>query len=201
MLSLAPLPITPRTLGRLAFVAFLGFLARPVLAQNTPDTPPPAPPAEEATPGGARRTDRGDRADRGEARRPNFNPAEMQARLLTALRTQMEVTDDAEWQIIADRVTRILDLRRAEAAFNFAGLGRIGGAMASRLGIQSSAEMDALRSAVTDKATDAEIKSRIEKLREVRKQTEANLNQAREDLRAVLTVRQEAIAVLAGLLT
>lgn len=190
---------TRRTLGRIALAAFLGFLARPVFGQNTPDIPPNAPgaPNDEANPASTRR----DRGDRGENRRPNFNPAEMQARLLSGLRTQMEVTDDAEWQIVAERITRILDLRRAEAALNFAGLGRMGGAIAGRFGIQSSPEMDALRSAVTDKATDAEIKSRIEKLREVRKQTEANLNQAREDLRAVLTVRQEAIAVLAGLLT
>ncbi|MBX3739312.1 MAG: hypothetical protein KF715_21670 [Candidatus Didemnitutus sp.] len=193
----APLALSARTIGRLAFAAFLGFLARPAAGQNTPDTPPVAPAAanEEAPP------PRRDRSERGEARRANFNPAEMQARLLTGLRTQMEVADDAEWQIISERVTRILDLRRAEAALNLAGLGRLGGAMANRLGIQSSAEMDALRSAVTDKATDAELKSRLEKLREVRKQNETNLNQAREELRAVLTVRQEAIAVLAGLLT
>ena len=47
---------------------------------------------------------------------------------------------------------------------------------------------------------DGEIKARLDRLREVRKENEAKLAKAQEDLRAVLTVRQEAIAVMYGLL-
>jgi hypothetical protein len=42
--------------------------------------------------------------------------------------------------------------------------------------------------------------SRLDRLREVRKQNEAKLTKAQEDLRAVLSLRQEAIAVMFGLL-
>ena len=63
-----------------------------------------------------------------------------------------------------------------------------------------SAEMTALASALRDKLPDAEIKSRLERLRDQRKDSEAKLARAQEDLRAVLTMRQEAMAVMAGLL-
>lgn len=63
-----------------------------------------------------------------------------------------------------------------------------------------SPEQTALTQAVTDKLPDAEIKARLTKLRETRKANEAKLEKAQDELRAVLTVRQEAQAVLMGLL-
>jgi len=57
-----------------------------------------------------------------------------------------------------------------------------------------------LRAAITEKLPDAEVKSRLERLREVRKQNEAKVAKAQEELRAVLSVRQEAVAVMFGLL-
>ncbi|HEY1107861.1 MAG TPA: hypothetical protein VGE76_04490 [Opitutaceae bacterium] len=63
-----------------------------------------------------------------------------------------------------------------------------------------SPEQTALTQAVTDKLPDAEIKARLTKLRETRKANEAKLEKAQDELRAVLTVRQEAQAVLLGLL-
>ena len=114
--------------------------------------------------------------------------------MLAGLRTQFDVADDAEWQLIADRITKVSELRRATTAGAF---GLRGGPRASA---SSNSEQAALRAAVTEKLPDAEIKARLERLREAHKQAEAKLDQAREDLRSVLTVRQEAIAVLAGLL-
>lgn len=63
-----------------------------------------------------------------------------------------------------------------------------------------SPEQAALTQAVADKLPDAEIKARLTKLRETRKANEAKLEKAQDELRAVLTVRQEAQAVLLGLL-
>ena len=57
-----------------------------------------------------------------------------------------------------------------------------------------------MRAAITEKLPDAEVKSRLERLREVRKQNEAKVAKAQEELRAVLSVRQEAVAVMFGLL-
>jgi len=79
------------------------------------------------------------------------------------------------------------------------GGGGQGGNRAGR-GATASPEQDALRQAVTDKLPDAEVKSRLARLREVRKANEEKLTKAQENLRAVLDVRQEAVAVMAGLL-
>jgi hypothetical protein len=58
----------------------------------------------------------------------------------------------------------------------------------------------ALQSAIRDKLPDAEIKSRLDRVRETRKDNEAKLTKAQEELRALLTVRQEAVAVMYGML-
>jgi Spy/CpxP family protein refolding chaperone len=65
---------------------------------------------------------------------------------------------------------------------------------------QPSAETQALQQAIDAKAPAAEIKSKLAKLRELRKQKQAELVKAQDDLRNVLTPRQEAIAALIGLL-
>ena len=51
-----------------------------------------------------------------------------------------------------------------------------------------------------DKLTDAEIRLRLARAHEVHEQHQAKLAQAQASLRAVLTVRQEAVAVTYGLL-
>ena len=47
---------------------------------------------------------------------------------------------------------------------------------------------------------DAEIKARLERVRGSRKTNEEKLTKAQEELRALLDVRQEAVAVMLGLL-
>ncbi len=135
----------------------------------------------------------------------NFNPQDMQARMLTALRERFEVAGDEEWTVISERVLKVSELRRAAGGgFAFAGRGGPpgggdrGGSTRTRSG--NSTDVAALQAAVTDKLPDAEIKARLERVREQRKDNEAKLAKAQEELRAVLSVRQEAIAVLAGLL-
>jgi hypothetical protein len=153
--------------------------------------------------------ERGGRGDRG-----NMSPQDMQARMLAALRERLEVTDDEEWKVISDRVAKVVELRRttggAGGPMMFGGFGGRGGppggdgrgrgGFAGRGGPGGNAELAALSTAVRDKLPDAEIKSRLERLRQSRKDSEARLTQAQEDLRAVLSVRQEAIAVVFGLL-
>lgn len=161
----------------------------------------------------------GDRGGRG-----NFDPQEMQQRMLGSLRERLEVTDDAEWKLISERVLKVSELRRATG-------GGMGGMMPggrggpggpggpggggdrtsgggggdrgpSRGGPRpgGNPEMDQLSSALRDKLPDAEVKARLERFRDSRKNNEARLAKAQEDLRAVLSIRQEAIAVVFGLL-
>lgn len=65
---------------------------------------------------------------------------------------------------------------------------------------QSGPEMEALTKAIQAKAEAADIKAKLTQVREARKKKEADLAQAQEDLRQILSVRQEAIAVSVGLL-
>ncbi len=197
MKNFASLPISSRFARHLLAGATATLLASVLPAQTATETPPPAPAAAPAaadaggTPDAAARADRANRR----ANAANFNPAEIQARMLAALRTQMDVPDDAEWALISERLQKVVDMRRNQLIAGFAG-GRGGG----RFGGQPDPEAEALRAALTDKLPDAEIKSRLTHLRDARKQNEAKLDQAREDLRAVLSLRQEAVLVMAGLL-
>ena len=118
-----------------------------------------------------------------------------QARMLTKLREQMEITDDSEWAIVTARITRVEELRRAATT---GPSGRGGPSSGKRSG--GNAERDALRAAVTDNLPEAEIKSRLSRARDLYQHNQEQLAAAQADLRAVLGVRQEAIAVLAGLL-
>ena len=163
--------------------------------------------------GGDRGGDRGggDRGGRGD-----FNPQEMQARMLNMLRERLEITDDEEWKVISERVAKVSELRRGSGGMGggpggmmgFRG-GPPGGGAGDRggdrgpgpgRGTSSNPEMNALQFAIRDKLPEAEIKNRLERVREMRRDNEAKLAKAQDELRAVLSVRQEAIAVMFGLL-
>ncbi len=149
--------------------------------------------------------------------------------MLSSLRERFGVTSDEEWGVISERMTKVMEARRSMGggtASPFLGGGRppggggtdrgaggtggggdratggdrgTGGAPGGFRGTRSP-ETEALTRAVADKLPDAEIKARITKLRETRKANEAKLEKAQDELRAVLSVRQEAQAVLMGLL-
>jgi hypothetical protein len=129
---------------------------------------------------------------------------EATARSMARLREQLEVTDDTEWDIIGERINRVIELR---GSLGKGGPPGRGGPVlpekskkSSRAGSSAHPEQEALRLAVKDKLPDAEIKLRLERAHEVQQQKEAQFVRAQADLRAVLTVRQEAVAVLLGLL-
>lgn len=142
--------------------------------------------------------------------------------MLTQLRERLEVTDDEEWKVISDRIAKVNELRR-NAPGGGGGIGAFmgrggpggpgggpgggapgGGGDTSGRGrgprTGGSSEMTALASALRDKLPDAEVKSRLDRVRELRKENELKLTKAQEELRVVLSVRQEAIAVMFGLL-
>jgi hypothetical protein len=182
------------------------------LAQTAAPTPAPAAaPAADATPAD-------NTQQRGRGNRGNFSPEEMRARMMDAIKEQLGVASDEEWAVISPRVTAVMELRQAAGGRGgmMAFRGMMGGpggnnqngqqngqnGRANRPGRfgPNNPEMDALQTAITDKAPDAEVKARLERLREVRKENDAKMTKAQEELRAVLSVRQEAVAVLYGLL-
>lgn len=64
----------------------------------------------------------------------------------------------------------------------------------------SSPELEALRKAVESKASASDLKARLDEFRAARKQKEADLEKAQADLKQILSARQEAVAVMFGLL-
>jgi len=65
---------------------------------------------------------------------------------------------------------------------------------------QSSPEADALQKAIDDNAPAGQVKDLLAKYQASQKAKQAKLEAAQADLRAVLTVKQEATATLLGLL-
>lgn len=137
--------------------------------------------------------------ERAEARPARTNLTEAESRGLEKLREFMEVTDDAEWEIIAARVIKVGETRAAVWTASPA-LRNNPTAGGDKRSAAAHPEQDALRSALKDRLPDAEIKARQARAHEIYQENQAKLARAQDELRAVLTVRQEAIAVMAGLL-
>jgi hypothetical protein len=169
----------------------------------------------------------------------NFDPEQMRQRMVQRLRDQFEVQDDSEWKVISERITKVLDARRAvrvgggPGGFGpppFApggpppggadstslpagappgdqgpppGFGNAGGPPPGGPGgfrPEPNPALDALRKAIDSNAPAAELKAKIAEFKADLQQKKAALESAQESLRQVLSARQEAIAVLAGLL-
>ena len=140
----------------------------------------------------------------------DFDPAEFRQRAMERMREQFEVKDDSEWKVIETRIGKVMEAQRDSrmgGGFNrggFAGRrggdGQDGGRRGGPFGGETSPEADSLQKAVEAKASSEELKSKLAKYREARKAKEAALEKAQDDLRKVLTARQEATAVLMGLL-
>lgn len=148
--------------------------------------------------------------------RGNFDPEQMRVRMIERYRETFEVKEDAEWKLIEGRITKVSDARREMGGGRgFGGPGgpggRRGGGDAGAAGDQGadrrrsffgepSPEADALQKALEAKAPADEIKTKLAKYRESQKAKQAKLDKAQAELRQVLSVKQEANAVLMGLL-
>jgi hypothetical protein len=144
----------------------------------------------------------------------NFDPAQMQQRMLERYKEVLEVTSDDEWKAIEPRVTKVMEARRdtmGGMGRGMFGRGPGGGGGNPPGGDQGqqrrggmfgapSPEADALQKAIDSKASKAEIKAAMEKYAASRKTKQADLEKAQAALRELLTPRQEAIATLNGLL-
>jgi hypothetical protein len=149
-------------------------------------------------------------------RRGNFDPAQMQQRMMDRYKEMLEVSSDDEWKVLQPMVQKVTEARIG--AMSGMGRGMFGGRRGGGgnggdnnggdqgqrprgfFGQQPSPEADALQKAIDAKAPKAEIKAALAKYVESRKAKQADLEKAQEELRKLLTARQEAIATLNGLL-
>ena len=139
--------------------------------------------------------------------RGNFDPAQFQQRMMENVRDQLGFTNDTDWNAVQPLVQKVMDARR-DVGFG-AGMGRMfrnrggnGGPGGGRggFGPQSSPEAEALQNAIDANAPKDQIKDLLKKYEASQKAKQAKLVQAQQDLRKVLTVKQEAQATLLGLL-
>ena len=139
----------------------------------------------------------------------NWDPAQMRQRMMERMREQFDVKDDTEWKLISERIEKVNDARRETAGRGMGmmfgggrggGGGQGGGGGRGGFGGEPMPEQDALQKAVESNAPSDEIKTKLAKYREALKAKEAKLAKAQDDLRQVLSVKQEATAVLMGLL-
>jgi hypothetical protein len=142
----------------------------------------------------------------------NIDLAQFQHRLIEQTRTNLSVTNDEEWSVIQPLIQKVMDARR-KVVVN-------GGGMVMRMGIGglggpppgerggygplAGDEQKALQRALDDKAPVGQVKDSLAKYRAARQEEQAKLQAkleaAQADLKNVLSVRQEAQAVLMGLL-
>ena len=144
------------------------------------------------------------------------DPAAFQQRLLDNYREQLGFTNDTDWNAIQPLVQKVMDARRD----TMGGMGRMfgrgnrggnnnnnnangnnnAGNRRGGFGGTPSPEAEALQKAIDDNAPAAQIKAALAKYQASQKDKQAKLLQAQENLRKVLSVKQEAQATLLGLL-
>ncbi len=147
-----------------------------------------------------------------------FDPEQMRIRMMERYREALEITKDDEWKVIEPRIQKVSDARRAMGGpGGFGGFGRGGrrgggsgndagggGGGGGRRGGgffgEPNPDAEALQKALEAKASSEEIKAKLAKYRESQKAKQAALTAAQDDLRKVLSLRQEASAVMMGLL-
>lgn len=138
-----------------------------------------------------------------------FDPEQMRQRMAERMREQFEVKDDDEWKLISARIEKVTEARRNTANRGAMGMmfggrrgqgGPGGGGGRGGFGGEPSPEAEALQKAVESNASAAQIKAALGKYRASMEANEAKLAKAQDELREVLTLKQEATAVLMGLL-
>ena len=141
--------------------------------------------------------DRGNR-ERGErGNRGNFDRSQIMERIMERYRENLGISV-AEWKVVQPKVQAVMDNRISGASGMMSMFG------GSRRGRDSSTEKtptSELRDLLEkDDASKGDIKAKLAAYRADRKAREAKLKKAQEDLRQLLTLKQEAQAVLSGLL-
>lgn len=181
--------------GVVALLIILG--GQMLYAQNEAAPPPPAGPGAPQAggpggPGGMRR---------------QFDPARMEERLLGRVQEELKATDE-EWTAIKPLLSDVFKAQM-KARPNMRGMmrrpggqggpgapGRQGGMMGA-----GNPEAEALQTAAeNDSTSNAELKDKLKAYRAAVKKNQDELKAAREKLRKVLSLRQEAKLVAMGIL-
>jgi len=131
-----------------------------------------------------------------------MDPAQRQQMMMDRVKEQLSITNDTEWSAIEPLVQKVMDARITQFAGGFGGGGRRGGGGGGGFGGNQTPDPDreALQQAIDNNAPAAQVKTLLDKYRASVKAKQAKLEAAQADLKKVLSQKQEAAAVLAGLL-
>ncbi|HVV02130.1 MAG TPA: hypothetical protein VHH88_12255 [Verrucomicrobiae bacterium] len=160
--------------------------------------------------------------DRQRGSRGNFDPSQFRERMMDNVKDQLEITDDNEWKAIQPLVQKVFDAQEALRRERSSGAMMMFGRSrrdSNRDGSSSSSssssdrsrrfrgfmgepspESQTLQKAIDAKASNSDLKTAIARFQQARQQKEDALKAAQDNLRKVLSVRQEAIATADGLL-
>ncbi len=173
-----------------------GAMAYPTLAQDAPPPPPPdgggagGPGAPGGGPGGW-----------GGGR---FDPAQMRERMNQRTKEALGVTDE-EWKALQPKIDQVRQLQFQSMAGRFGGRGGRGGGPGGPGGDMASspvaqASRDLRETLDNQGSTPDQIKAKLQALRDARAKARDELTAAQNDLKQLLTARQEAVLVQQGLL-
>jgi hypothetical protein len=146
-----------------------------------------------------------------------FDPAQMRQMMAQRMKEQLGADDEA-WKVIEPRLTKVMELNREVSGgpggmFGMFGRGNRGGNATNRgpRGGQNAQGGPAEPQTAVQKATEQlrttlenqsaspdEIKKNLAALRDAREKAKAELATAQQELKKILTVRQEAQLVLMG---
>ncbi len=140
--------------------------------------------------------------------------AQMRQMQMDNYREQLQLTNDADWSKIQPLIQKVMDAQQGVQPFSGrggrgGGFGGFGGGPGGpggggpggpggMFGGTPNTNMTALATALESKSTD-QMKAALAKFREARKQAQDNLTAAQDALKKVLTLKQEAVALRAGL--
>jgi hypothetical protein len=157
----------------------------------------------------AQQRERGERGQQ-QRERGEFNPEQFRERMNERLREQLGVKDEEEWKVIQPRIQRLTEARLRTATTGMGGMGAMlgrqggpgGGGPGARGGAAAAGSQAAqeLQQALDSNASAEQLKTRLANLRAERQKREAELKKAEDELKEVLTLRQEAQLVGMGLL-
>lgn len=172
-----------------------GVMAVPAFAQDA-GGPPPAPPTGQGGPGGGGPGGGGPGGWGG----PRMTPEQMRERMQARIKEQLGATDD-EWKALQPLVEKVQTAQMQAMAGRFGMFGRNRGNDANRPSSPVGTAQQELQTLLENKdATPEQIKAKLTALRDAKAKAKEELTAAQNELKGVLTQRQEAVLVGMGML-
>lgn len=129
------------------------------------------------------------------------DPQQMQQRFMDRIKESLQVNEE-EWAVIKPKVEKVRNAQMSTQRMGMMGRGRqqAEGETAVTLSPMQKAAQE-LQTVLADKdAKPKDISARLTALREARSKAEKELSEARQELKGLLTQKQEAQLVLMGIL-